>query len=91
MSAPISELPLENISQLMILLKQLLEFMMSLFKEVIEIPAARGIVTPLFYYFSNFDDFFFYQFHDRTYSETINQLFSHISDIESMKWSLINI
>jgi hypothetical protein len=57
---------------------------------MIAIPAARKTFTPAFMYFTIFDDLYLYQFHDRIYGSTLNDMFVSISIIESKKWSLIN-
>lgn len=71
-------------------LQDLLNFLLQLIKAVISVPAARKIVTPLFYYFGNFDDLFLYSLHGREYGDAMNSLFEQISSIEAHKWSLIS-
>jgi hypothetical protein len=56
----------------------------------ISIPAARRIVTPLFFYFGIFDDIYLYQFHDRLYGDTMNAVFNMINNVQIAKWSLFN-
>lgn len=54
------------------------------------VPTMRKIL-PIFYYFGNFDDLYLYMYHDRLYGPTMNELFSNINDIETAKWSLVDM
>jgi len=49
--------------------------------EMISIPAARSAISPLFYYFGNFDAIYLFMFHDRIYGDTLNSLLGNISQI----------
>ena len=71
-------------------MQDLLNFLIELIKTVISVPAARKIVTPMFYYFGNFDDLYLYSLHDREYGDTMSSLFQQISEIEARKWSLLS-
>ena len=68
----------------------LLAFLIELVKNIIDVPTARKIVTPLFYYFSNFDDLYLYSLHNREYSDAMNSLFQQIANIENKKWTLLS-
>jgi hypothetical protein len=57
---------------------------------VISFPSARKI-APIFYYFGNFDDLYLYMYHDRVYGSTMQEVFSHINDIERAKWSVVDM
>lgn len=86
----------ENISDLLLffldsqLVKDLTKLSMQLTYAAIQIPAARKIATPLFYYFGNFDDLYLYSLHKREYGDTMNSLFSYISGLEANKWSILS-
>lgn len=54
------------------------------------VPASRRVFSFLFYYFSNFDDFWLYQYHERNYGSTMAALFSRVQSLESEKWSIID-
>ena len=63
---------------------------MRMIQTLISIPTARRIVTPVFYYFGNFDDLYLYSLHNRAYGDTMTGLFQQISKIESKKWTLLS-
>lgn len=56
-------------------------YSISLLAQMISIPAARKFISPAFVYFGIFDDLYLYQFHDRLYGATINDLFSNLNGI----------
>jgi hypothetical protein len=55
-------------------------FILNLTKEVISVPAMRKL-SPIFFYFSSFDDLYLYMFHDRLYGPTMNELFIQVNAI----------
>lgn len=59
-------------------MKILVDFM-DIIKFLISIPAARRVISPIFYFFGIFDDIYLFQFHDRLYGETMKTVFENLN------------
>ena len=67
-----------------------LEYLISFMIKVIAIPGARQILSPVFCHLVAFEDLYFYQFHDRTYGETMASFFQNINAVQESKWGIVN-
>lgn len=71
-------------------LLKILNVFLAFLSTVISVPGARAVITPIFYLFGNFDNFFLYQYHDRTYNPVVNDFFNQINNLEAKKWDSVN-